>query len=391
MEFPVKQQYLLRDRWTSRNTFVLIPLLALVGVVLAGCESGEVERAGAQFVESTPISEFVAAEGEVVATDDVVEAAPDSDSAHAGEAATGADESAAEAGSAASGGSRSYRAGEDPAFAARMGWPVEGPAPLPGAVLPSQRIVCYYGNPNSTRMGALGEFPKEEMLQRLRNQVAEWERADPMTPVRPCLHMVAVVAQPEPGTSGHYRTIMLDRDVQKVYDWAREVDGIFFVDIQVGTDDIRNILPRFEWILTNPDVHVGIDPEFYMKGGHRPGTRIGTMDASDINYVTEYLARLVREHNLPPKTLVVHRFTRNMVTNAASIRLRPEIQVVMHMDGWGAPWLKRDSYRDFVVREPVQFTGFKLFYHNDTKAGDPLMKPEDILRLHPVPHYIQYQ
>jgi hypothetical protein len=63
----------------------------------------------------------------------------------------------------------------------------------------------------------------------------------------------------------------------------------------------------------------------------------------------------------------------------------------MHMDGWGAPWLKRDSYRDYIVREPVQYTGFKLFYHNDTKNGDPLMTPADLLRLAPRPLYIQYQ
>jgi hypothetical protein len=286
---------------------------------------------------------------------------------------------------------RRYNAGEDPDFAARMGWPVNSPAPLAGAVIPDTRVVCYYGNPNSTRMGALGEFPKDEMLARLRRQIGEWERADPATPVTPCLHMVSVVAQGEPGTSGHYRTIMRDETVQMVYDWAREVDGIFIVDIQVGTDDIRNILPRFEWILTNPDVHVGIDPEFYMKDGSRPSSRIGTMDAADINYAADYLARLVREHNLPPKVLVIHRFTQRMVTNYQNIRLRPEVQIVMHMDGWGEPWLKRDSYRDYVVREPVQYPGFKIFYGNDTRTGTPIMTPEDLLRLRPQPLYVQYQ
>lgn len=286
---------------------------------------------------------------------------------------------------------RRYNAGEDPDFAARMGWPVQGPTALPGAILPDQRIVCYYGNPNSTRMGALGEFPKDEMLSRLRNQIAEWERADPDTPVKPCLHMVAVVAQGEPGTTGHYRSIMLDRTVEMVYDWAKEIDGIFFVDLQVGTDDVRNILPRFEWILKNPDVHLAIDPEFYMKDGTPPGRRIGTMDAADINYASEYLANLVREYDLPPKVLIIHRFTQRMVSNYQDIRLRPEVQVVIHMDGWGAPWLKRDTYRDYIVREPVQFTGFKIFYGNDTRNGTPLMMPEDVLRLRPVPVYIQYQ
>jgi hypothetical protein len=283
------------------------------------------------------------------------------------------------------------RAGEDPAYAERMGWPVRGPAPLPGAVLPDNRIVCYYGNPNSTRMGALGEYPKAEMLARLGRQVDEWRRADTGTPVTPCLHMVAVVAQGEAGTSGHYRSIMRDADVQKVYDWAKEAGGIFIVDIQVGTDDIRNVLPRFEWILKQPDVHLGVDPEFYMKGGERPGSRIGTMDAADINWVSDYLAGLVTKYNLPPKVFVVHRFTQRMVTNTAQIRLNPRVQVVMHMDGWGPAWLKRDSYRDYVVKEPVQFAGFKIFYHNDTKNGDPLMTPADLLRLSPVPLYIQYQ
>jgi hypothetical protein len=44
-----------------------------------------------------------------------------------------------------------------------------------------------------------------------------------------------------------------------------------------------------------------------------------------------------------------------------------------------------------IVRHPVEFTGFKLFYHNDTKKGDPLMTPRDVLGLWPQPLYIQYQ
>ena len=286
---------------------------------------------------------------------------------------------------------RRYRAGEDPAFAEAMGWPVEGPEPLPGAILPDRRIVAYYGNPLSTRMGVLGEYPKDEMLRRFREQVDEWRRADPDTPVQPALHLVAVVAQGDSGPSGKYRTIMRDTLIEQVYRWAQEAGAILFIDIQVGLSDIREILPRFDHFLSRPDVHLAIDPEFMMKTGHVPGTKIGSMDAADINYAAEYLARLVREHDLPPKVLVIHRFTRGMVTNSANIELRPEVQIVMHMDGWGAPWLKRDSYRDYIVREPVQYTGFKLFYHNDTKNGDPLMTPEDVLRLRPQPLYIQYQ
>ena len=284
-----------------------------------------------------------------------------------------------------------YRAGENPDYAARMGWPVEGPAPLPGAILPGKRIVAYYGNPLSKRMGALGEFEPQEMLRRLDNEVAAWRAADPSTEVQPALHLIAVVAQGDPGPSGKYRAIMRDTLVEMVYGWAKSKNAIMFIDIQTGLSDIRELLPKFEHFLSRPDVHLGVDPEFMMKTGHKPGTKIGTMDASDINYASGYLAELVRKYNLPPKVLVIHRFTRNGVTNYRKIQLRPEVQIVMHMDGWGAPWLKRDSYKDYIVSEPVQFTGFKLFYHNDTKKGDPLMKPADLLKLEPKPLYIQYQ
>ncbi|MCL4502540.1 MAG: hypothetical protein M1438_11935 [Deltaproteobacteria bacterium] len=285
-----------------------------------------------------------------------------------------------------------YNAGEDPEYAKKCGWPVETQQTLPGSILPGKRIVAYYGNPRSTKMGALGEYPKDEMLQRLKGEVAKWEKADPSHPVQPALHLVAVVAQGEPGKSGKYRMIHPDALVNEVYSWAKEVNGILFVDIQTGHSDIRTILPRFEWILKNPDVHLGIDAEFNLiKSGKIPCTKIGTYDAADVNYAAGYLRDLVKKYNLPPKVFIVHRFTRNMITNAKNIKPYPEVQIVMNMDGWGPPWLKRDSYKDYIVKEPVEYTGFKLFYHNDTKRGDPLMTPQDLLKLNPKPIYIQYQ
>ena len=285
-----------------------------------------------------------------------------------------------------------YNAGEDPGFAKQCGWPVKCSEPLPGSILPKKRIVAYYGNPLSKRMGALGEYPKDEMLRRLKGEVSRWQKVEPSHPVQPALHLIAVVAQGAPGKAGKYRMIMPDNIINQVYGWAREAGAILFIDIQTGHDDIRTILPRFEWILKNPDVHLGIDPEFNLiKSGKIPGTKIGTYDAADVNYVTGYLQGIVKKYNIPPKVLVVHRFTRNGVTNSRSILLRPEVQIVMNMDGWGAPWLKRDSYKDYVVAEPVQYTGFKLFYHNDTKKGDPLLTPQEVLKLSPKPVYIQYQ
>jgi len=285
-----------------------------------------------------------------------------------------------------------FNAGEDPEFARCKGWPKKYPAPLPGAILPNKRIVAYYGNPLSKRMGALGAYPKDEMLKHLKQEVAAWEKADPGLPVQPALHLIAVVAQGAPGKDGKYRLVMSQETINKVYGWAKEIGAILFIDIQTGHDDLKTLLPQFEWILKNPDVHLGIDPEFNLISSKaKPGKKIGTYDAADINFASNYLKGLVQKYKLPPKVFTVHRFTRSGVTNATKIQLRREVQIVMHMDGWGAPWLKRDSYKDYIVSEPVQFTGFKLFYHNDTKKGDAMLTPQELLKLCPRPIYIQYQ
>jgi hypothetical protein len=271
-------------------------------------------------------------------------------------------------------------------------WPVKMPEPLPGAIFPKNRVVAYYGNPLSKKMGVLGEYQKDTMLRMLDREVIRWAKADPTHPVVPALHLIATVAQGTPGKAGLYRLQMRDSMVNEVYSWIKSRNGLFFIDVQVGKSSVQAELPRLRPFLENPDVHLAIDPEFAMAtSGKVPGTVIGTLDAADINWAVNWLDEIAREKNLPPKILIVHRFTRKMVTNASKIRYTPHVQVVMDMDGWGPPWLKFDSYHDYVKAEPVQFTGFKLFYHNDTKKGDPMLTPAEVLRLTPKPLYIQYQ
>lgn len=272
-------------------------------------------------------------------------------------------------------------------------WPVKNqPFPLPGSILPFKRIVVYYGNLHSKKMGALGEYAPAEMWSRLNAEVKKWEKADPATPVQAGVHYIAAVASGTPGSDGMYINRMPDKQIDSVMKIAKMHDGIVFLDIQVALSNIRRELPRLEKYLIQPNVHLGIDPEFSMKNGAKPGTKIGTYDADDINYCSQYLTDLVKKHNLPPKVFTVHRFTKKMVTNYQNIKLHPEVQMVMHMDGWGQPELKLGTYRYFIQNEPVQFTGFKLFYKNDIKkAPNRLMTPEELMKLKPVPVYIQYQ
>ena len=273
-------------------------------------------------------------------------------------------------------------------------WPVKNqPIPLDGAILPFKRVVCFYGNLYSKKMGALGEYAPATMLSMLDKEVAAWNKADPSTPVQPALHYIAVVAAGDPGKDGKYRNRMPFKQIDSVLTIAKmRKNMIVFLDIQVALSTIQVELPLLEKYLVMPNVHLGIDPEFSMKGGVLPGRKIGTYDATEINYVTGYLANLVKKNNLPPKIFVLHRFTKKMVTNSPSIKLRPEVQVVMHMDGWGEPELKLGTYRHFIYGEPVQFTGFKIFYKNDLKkAPNRLMTPAELMKLKPRPLYIQYQ
>jgi hypothetical protein len=271
-------------------------------------------------------------------------------------------------------------------------WPVaSAPTPLAGAILPAKRIVAFYGNPLSKRMGILGEIQPDSMLAKLDREVAAWNAADPSTPVQPALHLVTVVASDQPGPSGKYRTRMDSALIEKVYGWAKSRNALLFLDLQVGQGTLQEEIPRLTKFLKRPDVHLGVDPEFSMKHGHVPGKKIGAFDADDVNYATGFLSKLVSDSGLPPKVLVIHRFTRDMLTGYKRIKLDPRAQIVIHMDGWGPPPIKLASYKAYVWKYPVEYTGFKLFYKNDTKKGHKLMTPAAVLALHPRPFYIQYQ
>jgi hypothetical protein len=271
-----------------------------------------------------------------------------------------------------------------------VGWPVKTVYPNAGALLPFNRIVAYYGNLYSTQMGVLGKYPKDQVLQMLSDTVKDWQDADPTTPVIPALDYIAISAQGTPGFDGNYRSRMPDDQIDQVIQMASQVNGIVFLDLQIGLSNVQTELPLLEPYLKLPQVHLALDPEFAMHNGQKPGTVVGTLDASDINFAANYLAKIVQENNLPPKILVIHRFTQPMVTNAENITPLPEVQIVMDMDGFGGPAQKLGTYKNFIQSEPVQFTGFKLFYVNDVAAGH-MLTPSEVLKVSPQPSYIQYQ
>ena len=277
---------------------------------------------------------------------------------------------------------------------AKRPWPVKSaPIPLAGALLPFNRIVAYYGNFYSTGMGVLGEYPEPQVISMLQQVVAQWKAADPSTPVIPAIDYIAVTAQGSPGSDGKYRLRMPDSQIDKAIAMAAQVNGIVILEIQPGLSNMETEVPLLEKYLQLPQVELALDPEFSMQtSGLKPEAVIGTLDATDINWAANYLANLVTQYNLPPKILIVHRFTEDMVTHYKQIKPLPQVQIVMDMDGWGSQAKKIGTYTNVIAAEPVEFTGFKLFYKNDLKPPSTgMLTPAQILKFTPQPSFIQYQ
>ncbi len=271
-------------------------------------------------------------------------------------------------------------------------WPKATVYPQGGALLPFKRIVAYYGNFYSTKMGVLGEYSPAVVLAKLASTTEMWAKADPTTPTIPAIQYIAVVAQGQPGPDGKWRARMPDSQIQKALDMANQIHGLLILDVQVGQSTLEQELPPLEKWLKLPNVELGIDPEFSMKYGNAPGTVIGTFNAGDVNYAASFLATIVKENHLAPKVLIVHRFTYDMVTGVSDIRPLPQVEVVMDMDGWGEPARKFNTYKRIIEPYPVQFTGMKLFYHADLKPPSTrMLTPQEVLSLTPTPIYIQYQ
>lgn len=76
-----------------------------------------------------------------------------------------------------------------------------------------------------------------------------------------------------------------------------------------------------------------------------------------------------------------------MIENKDQVVPVAGVQLVIDSDGWGTPADKRATYDAVIGCCPIEFDGVKLFYQQDV----PLMTPEEVLDLDPVPDVIIYQ
>ena len=265
---------------------------------------------------------------------------------------------------------------------------VTAPAPAAdGSLLPSHRILTYYGHPHSDLMGILGEYSMEDLHAKLKEQAEGFAAADPATPIKLGFEVIASVAQRDPGADGKYLLYTDEATIQEYVDYATEHNMVVFLDYQIGMNGVANEIEEARKWLELPNVHLALDPEFAMAPGEQPGEHIGQIDAVDVAYAQQTLVDLAASAGIPPKILLVHQFDYTMLTNKDQIAPMPGVQLILNADGFGEPAIKLESYAVLVAEEPIEFHGFKLFYKQDF----PLMTPEEILAMEPSPHFVVYQ
>jgi hypothetical protein len=201
------------------------------------------------------------------------------------------------------------------------------------------------------------------------------------------MELIAVVASYAPGPGDRYSTRQEDKVVRRYLRAARRAKALLILDIQPGRSDFFTETLRLRKWLKEPDVGLALDPEWRMAPGQVPGKVIGAVGSREVNATSAWLEQLVERHNLPQKLFLIHQFTNDMVDDTR-LKERPRLAMVLNADGFGGQAIKKAKYHAFT-RSPRKFfhEGFKLFYREDTD----LMKPRQVLRLHPPPDVVIYE
>jgi hypothetical protein len=260
------------------------------------------------------------------------------------------------------------------------------PAHRPASVLDNHLLVSWYGSPWTGRMGVLGRWHGQELADGLKKQAAAYAKVSNKQ-VLPAYELIATVAQPLPGPDGMYRRRESREVIDRMLREAREAGVKLILDVQTGRSTVMDEILYLQPYLEQPEVYLALDPEFSMGTDGVPGRRIGTMRASEVNDAIAVLEFLVLSRRLPSKVLIVHQFTTGMLPDKEQILSSPILDVVLSVDGFGGQALKRSTYRACMRQGMLPFSGFKLFYLQDTN----LLEPAEVLALSPAPALVIYQ
>lgn len=258
------------------------------------------------------------------------------------------------------------------------------PAPGEGIFGRNRTLVAYYGAAGTGALGVLGEGPPDQEIGRLERAAAAFERPD--RPVQIVYELIVTIADATPGPDGDYSHDVPRRDVERYLKAARRHDAMLLLDIQPGRASFPEVAKRWAWALEDPRVGLALDPEWRMARGDVPGRVIGSVDASEVNKTSLWLAKLVRRERLPQKLFVLHQFRTSMIERIDRVAVRRRLATVQHVDGFGTQQQKMATY-DAVLRPQKFHPGFKLFYDEDVG----LMAPARVLKVRPRVRYVSYQ
>ena len=263
---------------------------------------------------------------------------------------------------------------------------------LPGGglrTLPGKTYVALYGTPSTGALGVLGEQPIEDTITRAREHASWYE---PLTdqPVVPTLEIIATVAAQEAGPDGNYSNELPVEDLRPLVELAAENDVYVVLDLQPGRSDFLEQAQIYEELLRMPHVGLALDPEWRLGPDEMHMVRIGSVEIDEVNRVVDWMAELVREHDLPQKMLVLHQFQIRMIPGADDVdRSRPEVAVLIHADGQGPHGSKMDTWTGLQGHAPnVEHWGWKNFYDEDVPGP---FTPEATMQVEPTPDFISYQ
>lgn len=259
------------------------------------------------------------------------------------------------------------------------------PTPLP----PETRVVAFAGAPQADELGILGTMPIEKASDRLERQSRPYDRKS--RPVLPAFDLIATIANAHPGPNGKYRTRQTGKTIARYLRAARRHDAALILDVQPGTSNFVDELKPLEKWLKEPDVHLALDPEWRMRPGVQPGSEIGWVSAGEITATLNIVARIVRANDLPPKLVIVHRFTDGMIKNLEDVDVPDEVRGIISIDGVGDRTAKIHTYDRIAPTLPKPWRpGFKVFYEEDAEAGG-IMYGSQVMHLKPRPDVVLYE
>lgn len=254
---------------------------------------------------------------------------------------------------------------------------------------PARRMVALYGHPSTGVLGMLGEQNLERTIKRVRDLVEEYAELSDL-PVIPAFEIIASVATGSAGKDGMYSAKTAIAELEPWVDAAEEAGIYVTLDLQPGRNHFLSQAKFYEPLLRRPWVGLALDPEWRLKPDQVHMRQIGSVAASEINEVSEWLAALVREHDLPPKVLTLHQFQTRMIQDRDELDVsHDELQLLVHVDGSGGQGAKQDTWR--AIRsglQPEVFLGWKNFEDEDF----PMLTVKGTMtRVDPIPSFISYQ